>query len=91
MVDFSKVTTVGERAFRECITLKNVDLSNVTTTGDYAFFRCWGFTGELNMPKLTAPGKYLFRECKNITKVSAPVLDNMSLYMIRRMYRSLRT
>lgn len=81
VVDFSKVTTVGERAFRECITLKNVDLSNVTTTGDYAFFRCWGFTGELNMPKLTAPGKYLFRECKNITKVSAPVLENMSLYM----------
>lgn len=88
VVDFSKVTTVGERAFRECITLKNVDLSNVTTTGDYAFFRCWGFTGELNMPKLTAPGKYLFRECKNITKVSAPVLENMSLIYVRRMYRS---
>ena len=63
---------------------------NVTTTGDYAFFRCWGFTGELNMPKLTAPGKYLFRECKNITKVSAPVLENMSLY-VRRMYPLLRT
>lgn len=39
------------------------------------------------MPKLTAPGKYLFRECKNITKGERSGIGEHVLIYVRRMYR----
>ena len=63
--DLSQVTTIGERAFEECTSLKSVDLHNVTSLGVNAFYNCRALSGEIDLSGLdTIPDKAFAYDAK---------------------------
>ena len=65
------VTTIGERAFRNCTGLTSVTIGNsVTSIGDYAFSHCTGLTSVTIPDSVTSIGKYAFYDCTGLTSVT---------------------
>ena len=60
----SGVTTVGKRAFYNCMQLQNITLpEGVTTIGEYAFYECDKLDGITIPSTVTAIGKAAFFRC----------------------------
>ena len=64
-----QVTTIGERAFYECVDLVSVDMQGVTTIGDGAFEYCSALTS-VSMPAVTTISDEAFAFCYSLTSVS---------------------
>jgi hypothetical protein len=79
--DYS-VTSIGQKAFDNCIGLTSVSIPNsVTSIGYYAFYGCTGLT-EVNLPNsITEIGNYVFLDCTGLTKVVIPDSVTKICYM----------
>ena len=65
-----QVTSIGEKAFLNCIDLKgSLTIPNsVTSIGNYAFSGCINLTGSLSIPNsVTSIGDYAFSQCCSFT------------------------
>ena len=62
------LTTVGDYAFRDCSSLKEIDLPNATTVGDYAFFGCRALTS-IDLPNVTTVESYAFYSCSALKEI----------------------
>jgi hypothetical protein len=67
------VTSIGEAAFREKMTITSVVIPNgVTSIGNTAFFRCSNLTNVTIPASVTSIGNGAFDMCNNITSVTIP-------------------
>ena len=63
-----RITTIYERAFENCIALKEIDLSNVRAVANGAFKGCTGLLGEkVTTTEHTAIGVGMFENCTGLT------------------------
>ena len=69
----SGVTSIGVRAFQNCISLTGVDIQGgVTSIGDAAFLYCDSLTS-IELPDgLKSIGQEAFRECSSLTGIEIP-------------------
>ena len=69
------VTSIGERAFEVCSSLKTITLpESVTSIGDYAFASCY-LLKSITIPdnsKLTSIGQYAFYDCCQLSSIAIP-------------------
>ena len=67
------VTSIGNRAFRNCVNLTSVTIPNtVTSIGEYAFYGCKGLTS-IEIPNtITSIGRSSFAYCTGLTSVTIP-------------------
>lgn len=66
------VTTIGERAFYDCESLKNITLpDSLTTIGEHAFDDCYSLKSIIFPDGLTTIGHYAFSDCP-LSRVSLP-------------------
>jgi hypothetical protein len=66
----NSVTTIGERAFQNCISLTSVTIgNNVTTIGNNAFYQCSGLTSVTIGSGVTTIGNNAFYQCSGLTSV----------------------
>lgn len=69
------VTSIGERAFEVCSSLKTITLpESVTSIGDYAFASCY-LLKSITIPdnsKLTSIGQYAFYDCCRLSSIAIP-------------------
>ena len=64
------VTSIVERAFYKCSSLRSVEIGNsVTSIGDYAFYCCWRLTSIEIPNSVTSIGDYAFYDCSGLTSV----------------------
>ena len=67
------VTSIGNGAFQECISLTEVTIPNsVTEIGQYAFYNCTGLTSVTIPNSVTSIGNYAFSSCSSLTSVTIP-------------------
>ena len=67
------VTSIGQRAFRDCTGLTSVEIpNNVTSIGDYAFNNCSGLTSVEIGNGVTSIGDNAFNECTGLTSIEIP-------------------
>lgn len=67
------VTSIGENAFFECTSLKNVTIpSSVRTINEGAFYYCEALTGIKIPESVTSIGDSAFSYCKGLTGVTIP-------------------
>ena len=67
------VTTIGDRAFNNCINLTSIAIPNsVTTIGNGAFFGCSSLTSVVIPNSVTTIGSSAFCGCNNLTSVVIP-------------------
>ena len=66
------VTTIGNNAFKNCISLKNISFGGVTTIKEYAFEGCTALTEVVIGENVTSIGDYAFSSCTNLTSFSLP-------------------
>ena len=69
------VVTIEQRAFDDCVNLKEVLLdsnNNVKTIGEMAFIRCEKLTSVSPMMKLETLGRSVFAKCKSLKTFSLP-------------------
>ena len=79
--DLSQVTTIGERAFEECSSLKSVDLHNVTSLGVNAFYNCRALSGEIDLSGLDTIPDYAFSYDPHIKSVkTSPTLKSIGTW-----------
>lgn len=65
------VDTVGNEAFRDCISLTSIDIpNNVTTLRDYVFFDCNKLTSVTIGDGVTTIGGNVFGYCSNLTEIT---------------------
>ena len=68
-----RVTSIGDRAFRECIGLTSVTIGNsVTSIGKDAFWYCSGLTSVTIPNSVTSIGEDAFQYCSGLTSVTIP-------------------
>ena len=78
------LTSIGDRAFKDCIGLTSVTIpSNVTKIGNHAFNFCTGLTSVTIPESVTSIGNYAFYSCTGLTSVTMlsltpPTLGNSS-------------
>ena len=66
----ASVTSIGDYAFQQCISLTSVTLpSGVTSIGVCAFYECTSLTAVTLPSGVTSIGKYAFRHCTNLTDI----------------------
>ena len=67
------VTSIGDRAFRNCSGLTSITIPNsVTTISDYAFRNCSSLTS-IDIPSgVTSIGSYAFNGCISLTSIDIP-------------------
>ena len=67
------VTSIGERAFRDCSSLTSIIISNgVTSIGDAAFYQCSSLTSITIGNSVTSIGNYAFQYCSSLTSITIP-------------------
>jgi hypothetical protein len=67
----NSVTSIGERAFRDCTSLTSVTIgSGVTSIGRGAFWECTGLTSVTIGSGVTSIGEEAFWECTGLTSVT---------------------
>ena len=65
------VTSIGNSAFNECISLTSITIpDSVTSIGTYAFSGCRSLTSITIPDSVTSIGSYAFYNCKNLTTIS---------------------
>ena len=66
------VTSIGDRAFYDCVNLSSVTISSsVTSIGEYAFYDCR--LASVTIPsRVTSIGSNAFEECEYLTSVTIP-------------------
>ena len=66
----NSVTSIGERAFRDCASLTSVNIGNsVTSIGGYAFYDCSSLTSVTIGNSVTSIGYAAFAGCSSLTSV----------------------
>ena len=67
------VTSIGERAFLECVSLTSINIpSSVKSIGESAFYECYSLTS-INIPSsVTSIGEAAFYQCSNLTTITLP-------------------
>ena len=83
----SALDTIGESAFRNCISLKSISIpSKVTTLNPYTFYNCKslvkavlpenltriGYYVYNGTEKLSSSGGYVFAHCENLAEINIP-------------------
>ena len=67
------VTSIGERAFYDCVELKSIEIPNsVTTIGGLAFCWCSSLSSVLLPEHLSTIEWFAFGYCQNITSIDIP-------------------
>jgi len=67
------ITTVAERAFYNCLNVKNIQLpSSVTQIGAYAFTGCKALEGITIPTNISTIGNYAFSNCTKLTSITIP-------------------
>ena len=67
------VTSIGNGAFLDCISLTSVTIpGSVTSIGDHAFSLCEGLTSVTIPDGVTSIGDYAFWNCSGLTSVTIP-------------------
>ena len=67
------VTSIGDYAFNDCGSLKNVTIPNsVTEIGEQAFLNCSSLTSVTIPNSITSIGIYTFKYCSSLTSVTIP-------------------
>ena len=67
------VTSIGDRAFRECTNLTSVTIpDSVTSIGDRAFSYCTSLTSVTIPDSVTSIGDWAFYNCRSLTSVTIP-------------------
>ena len=67
------VTTIGDNAFANCISLTSITIpDNVTTIGRYAFTYCRSLTSVTIPDSVTTIGDHAFWDCYSLTSVTIP-------------------
>ena len=67
------VTSIGDKAFRDCSGLTSVIIGNsVTSIGQYAFYNCSGLTSFIIGNSVTSIGQYAFYNCSGLTSFIIP-------------------
>ena len=65
------VTSIGDYAFRYCVSLTSIIIpESVTSIGDYAFNNCDGLVGITIPESVTSIGVYAFGNCDNLTSIT---------------------
>ncbi|MCQ2288126.1 MAG: leucine-rich repeat protein [Muribaculaceae bacterium] len=66
----NSVTSIGDRAFRDCSALTSINIPNsVSSIGEYAFYECTGLTSVTIPNSVTTIGEYAFNGCTGLTNV----------------------
>ena len=69
----NSVTSIGEYAFYDCISLTSVTIpDSVTIIGDFAFFYCTSLTSVTIPDSVTSIGYKAFCSCESLTSVTIP-------------------
>ena len=67
------VTSIGNSAFNECISLTSITIpDSVTSIGTYAFSGCRSLTSITSPDSVTSIGAYAFQSCSNLTSITIP-------------------
>ena len=69
----NSVTSIGNRAFRNCTSLTSVTIGeSVTSIGNYAFQDCSSLTSVTIPNSVTSIGYYAFSNCSSLTSITIP-------------------
>lgn len=68
----SKVVSVKDGSFSECVLLESVDLSNVREIGSAAFSRCTSLESVIIPDEVERIKSLAFRDCKSLASISFP-------------------
>ena len=67
------VTSIGNSAFNECISLTSITIpDSVTSIGTYAFSGCRSLTSITIPDSVTSIGAYAFQSCSSLTSITIP-------------------
>lgn len=69
----NNITSIGEEAFYDCNSLKNIHIPNsVTRIGSYAFYDCYSLNSIKIPDSVTTIGEGVFKGCGSLTSVEIP-------------------
>lgn len=72
-IEGKPVTTIGDEAFRECISLTGITIpDSVTSIGYNAFVYCISLTSVIIPDSVTSIGRYAFNNCRSLTSIIIP-------------------
>ena len=67
------VTSLSEKCFSDCSSIKSITIpSSVTSLGDYCFEYCRGLTSITIPSSVTSLGNYCFSGCRGLTSITIP-------------------
>ena len=68
-----KVSTIGDKSFEGCSTIKSVTIGNsITAIGEYSFYNCHNLTSITIPNSVISIGNYAFEYCSSLTCVVIP-------------------
>ncbi len=69
----STVTSIGDYAFNQCLSLRSISIPNgVTKLGNGVFYYCYSLTSISLPSSLTSLGTCVFDNCTNLTSITIP-------------------
>lgn len=72
-IEGKPVTTIGDEAFRECISLTSITVPDRVTSIEYnAFAYCISLTSVTIPDSVTSIGRYAFNNCRSLTSIIIP-------------------
>lgn len=78
IIDFPKLTEVGQYAFSECSQLERVNIPKVTLINDRGFYNCVNLK-EITLEKVQEIGSYAFYGCKSLERAYLPEFTSLRL------------